>query len=119
MAIDKEKESYINDFISQYAACFNSITGFSPEISAADYILLRKQALAEYIAQPGSAQKPPDHGGNHNRNPDPSPPVQLQSKQEAIPTQLEDHEREQANNPPSTATKEEDELAILQSLRDD
>lgn len=44
-----DREDYISKFISSYVSCISAATGISPEVSAADYILLRKQAILEYL----------------------------------------------------------------------
>lgn len=49
-----DKETYITNFIETYVSCIRKATGISPEISAADYILLRRQAISEYPIISGS-----------------------------------------------------------------
>lgn len=51
------KEDYISNFIAAYVSCVKTSTGISPEITAADYIQLRRQALLEYCQTPDDVSK--------------------------------------------------------------
>ncbi len=55
-----DKERFISNFIANYVSCVKTSSGCFPEISAADYILLRKQALLEYNPSEDMAVLPDD-----------------------------------------------------------
>lgn len=52
-----DKETYISSFIAAYVSCVRASTGLSPEITAADYIQLRRQALLEYVPKSDGVPK--------------------------------------------------------------
>lgn len=112
------KEGYISDFISQYVACFMASSGFAPEISAADYIMLRKQALAEYMTQPALSDMTPHPDAGKN-NPVQRPPVPQNAHEDAMPVPAKTHQDQEPEDTSLTATDtSDDELAILQALGD-
>lgn len=112
------KEGYISDFISQYVTCFMASAGFAPEISAADYIMLRRQALAEYMTQPELSDMTPhpDAGKNNLVH---RPPMQQSVHEDTLPAPSETHPVQEPEDTSLDGTDtSDDELAILQALGD-
>lgn len=114
-----DKEGYITDFISHYISCYQTSSGTSPEISVADYIALRKQAVSEYMAQSRISEKPSDY--DDQRVTAQKPHIQKgpsQPVQNPEPMQREvyrEWDEEDASLPATAA----DELAILRGLGED
>lgn len=117
-----DREGYITDFISHYISCYQSSTGTSPEISVADYISLRKQAVSEYMAQARISKKLPDYDDHRDMTAQkphtqqkPSHPVQ-----DLAPAQQETYqENDEEDVSPAAPAAEADELAILRGLGED
>lgn len=114
------KDDYIRNYISDYINCVRASTGISPEISASDYIMLRKQALLEYPQQTYLTEKPPDAQEKDRYMPPPKQAVQpMQERITAHPEADTGQIQEEERNNPAALTAEEEELAILQSLKED